>query len=308
MIDRSILRLVQYDLNLLRVLDALLEEGSVTGAAARLHLSPPAASRALRRLRRVTGDEILTRNGPSMTPTPRALEIRADVHALLEHAESVLAPTSALELESLERTFTLRCHDALVGSVGQSVLQAVRTFAPGVQLRFVAETTVDTTDLRQGRIDIEVNAGTAVDPALRSERVAHDELATIGRADHPYVINRRGDRLARFLAAEHLIVSRRGSLTDPLDRALAALGRSRRVVATVPTATSALELVRDGNLLMTAPVRALTPLANALGLRTAPLPIPATKVPLVMSWPKRYDNDRAHAWLRDQVRLAIHDI
>src|SRR5438093_894630 len=63
----------QLDLNLLRVFDALLQEGSVTGASERLHLSIPATSRALGRLRRAMGDPILVRAGRGMAPTPFAL-------------------------------------------------------------------------------------------------------------------------------------------------------------------------------------------------------------------------------------------
>ncbi len=67
---------MQLDLNLLTVLDALLEEGSVMGAAERLRLSSPAVSRTLGRLRTVTGDDILVRTVHTMTPTPYAVAIR----------------------------------------------------------------------------------------------------------------------------------------------------------------------------------------------------------------------------------------
>ncbi len=80
---------MQLDLNLLTALDALLEEGSVTDAAARLHVSAPAMSR----IRRATGDQILVRTGRTMTPTPRALALRATVHDLVQQAQSVLSPT-----------------------------------------------------------------------------------------------------------------------------------------------------------------------------------------------------------------------
>jgi DNA-binding transcriptional LysR family regulator len=76
----------QLDLNLLRVFDALLQEGSVTAAAERLHLSIPAASRALGRLRRAMGDPILVRAGRGMAPTPFALRTAPRVRSLLDEA------------------------------------------------------------------------------------------------------------------------------------------------------------------------------------------------------------------------------
>jgi len=96
--DRNIITPVHLDLNLLTALDALLEEGSVSGAAARLYLSEPAMSRTLGRIRRATGDQILVRTGRTMTPTPHALALRAEVHALVQHAYAVLSPARNLDL------------------------------------------------------------------------------------------------------------------------------------------------------------------------------------------------------------------
>jgi len=296
---------VHFDLNLLRTLDALLEEGSVTGAADRLHLSPPAMSRALGRLRRVTGDEILVRTGRTMTPTPRALAMRAEVHAVLDQAQQILAPVRSLDLAALDRTFTLRCHDALAATVIGPVVESARTQAPGVRLRFLAESSADTDELRRGHVELEVSAGPAAGEDVRSEVAGHDALAVLAAPGHPFARG-TGD-LAAYLGAEHLSVSRRGRLRDAVDDALAARGLSRRVPVAVPTALAAVELVSRGDLLGTAPARTVGPLARRWGLQVLPLPVEVPAVPLVLSWPRRYDGDRAHAWLREQVRRALAD-
>src|SRR5271167_1840915 len=99
------------DLNLLVALDALLAEGSVTGAARRLGLSSSAMSRTLARLRSATGDPLLVRAGRGLVPTPRAAELREQVHELTRDAQTVLNPqTSHLDVTSLERTFTIRAN------------------------------------------------------------------------------------------------------------------------------------------------------------------------------------------------------
>ena len=135
---------MQLDLNLLTVLDALLEEGSVLGAADRLRLSSPAVSRSLGRIRRLTGDDILVRTGRSMTPTPYALAVREQVGELVRQARDVLAPSRELDLAALGRTFTLQCHDALATSLAPPLLSAIAESAPGVRLRFLAESAFDT--------------------------------------------------------------------------------------------------------------------------------------------------------------------
>src|SRR3954471_24657706 len=113
---------VDLDLNLLTALDALLEEGSVMGAADRLHLSSPAISRTLGRLRKLTGDDILVRTGRTMTPTPHALAVRAQVSDLVRQPQAVLAPSRELDLAALDRTFTLQCHDALASALAPRLL------------------------------------------------------------------------------------------------------------------------------------------------------------------------------------------
>src|ERR1700758_4115545 len=121
---------MQLDFNLLIALDALLEEGSVTGAAERLNLSSPAVSRTLGRLRRATGDQILVRSGRGMTPTPRAVAMRAQVHLLVQQAQDLLSPVREVNLSTVARTFTLRWHDAVINAAGGPLLAAVRGKAP----------------------------------------------------------------------------------------------------------------------------------------------------------------------------------
>ncbi|SDQ89519.1 LysR family transcriptional regulator [Quadrisphaera sp. DSM 44207] len=291
------------DLNLLTTLDALLEEGSVSGAADRLHLSPPAMSRALGRLRRATGDEVLVRTGRTMTPTPWAVAVRAQVHALVQQAHAVLSPDRDLDPASLDRTFALRWHDAVTATVGPALLARVRERAPGVRLRFLPETSDDPDDLRHGRVDLEVHAGSAAG-GVRYETVAHDHLVVVLRAGHPAAAN--GElSLERYAAAEHVTVSRRGRLRDAVDDALEARGLARRVVAAAPTASAALHFVRSGDLIAAVPSTAASALAGQADLQRLPLPLDLPPVPLGIAWHQRYDGDPAHAWLRDLVRTAL---
>ncbi len=172
---------MQLDLNLLAALDALLEEGSVAGAAARLHVTAPAMSRSLGRIRRTTGDQILVRTGRTMTPTPYAIAVREQVHELLQQVQGVLAPSRELDLATLERTFALRWHDSLVALGGPALLAAVRGQAPGVRLRFVAESSIDTPELRRGEIDLEANANRPSAPDIRAEKVGETRLVIVVR-------------------------------------------------------------------------------------------------------------------------------
>ncbi len=295
---------MQLDLNLLAALDALLEEGSVAGAAARLHVTAPAMSRSLGRIRRTTGDQILVRTGRTMTPTPYAIAVQAQVHELLHQVQGVLAPSRDLDLTTLERTFTLRWHDALVALGGPVLLAAVREQAPGVRLRFVAESSIDTPGLRRGEVDLEANANRPTAPDVRADRVTESRHVVVVRRGHP-LTRAEAVTAPRYAAAEHITVSRRGRLGNTLDDALARLGLTRRVVASAPTEKTAFEFVRGSDLLVTAPEATTRATAEDLGLALLPLPFELPPVTVYLSWHQRYDTDPAHIWLRDLARTAL---
>ncbi|MBT2410483.1 LysR family transcriptional regulator [Streptomyces sp. ISL-12] len=293
------------DLNLLTVLDALLEEGSVMGAAERLNLSSPAVSRTLGRLRAVTGDDILVRTGHSMTPTPYAVSVREDVHRLVGQARAVLSPVRELNLAELDRTFTIRCHDAVAASLVPVLVGRVQQRASGVRLRVLSEGPVDTDDLRHGRVDLELGGGEPALPEFRSEPLGEDRLVVAMRADHPCA---DGLDLAAYAAQPHVVVSRRGRLTAPVDDALAAAGLRRQVVAAVATLSTALRIAARGDALVTCTEVLGRPLIEAFGLLTRPLPIAFPAATVNCNWHQRYDSDPAHGWLREQVRASFEEI
>ncbi|WP_328749178.1 LysR family transcriptional regulator [Streptomyces sp. NBC_00285] len=296
---------MQLDLNLLTVLDALLEEGSVMGAAERLHLSSPAVSRTLGRLRAVTGDDILVRTGHSMTPTPYAVSVREDVHRLVRQAREVLSPIRELNLAEMDRTFTIQCHDAVAASLVPVLVERIQQRASGVQLRVLAENAVDTDDLRHGRVDLELGGDRPGLPEFRSEPLGVDRLVVAMRADHPCAA---GLDLASYAAQPHVVISRRGRLSAPIDEVLAAEGLRRRVVAAVATVSCALQIAARGDALVTCTAIFGRPLIKAFGLLARPLPIETPAATINCNWHQRYDSDPAHAWLREQVRESFEEI
>ncbi|MCZ1011489.1 LysR family transcriptional regulator [Streptomyces lydicus] len=294
---------MQLDLNLLTALDALLEEGSVAGAAARLHVTAPAMSRSLGRIRKATGDQILVRTGRSMVPTTRALAMRAQVHALVQQAHQLLSAQQELDLAALERVFTVRWHDALTAACGTALIAAVHRQAPGVQLRLSAEPGTDTPELRRGEVDLASSSSRPTLPDIRHRLVGRDRLVVAVRPGHP--LTEGPLSLERYAAAEHLTVSRRGRLHDQIDDALTTRGNERRVVAAGPTATFALQLALGTDLVVTLPDAVTRAARDQLGLVTLPLPLQLPDVPLYLLWHQRYEDDRAHTWLRETAAETV---
>jgi DNA-binding transcriptional LysR family regulator len=297
---------VHVDLNLLIALDALLEENSVAAAADRLHLSPPAMSRTLSRIRRATGDDILVRSGRTMTPTPRALELREETRELVRRATAVLTPPRALDLGTLDRVFTIRSHDALAAALAPPLTAAAGTAAPHIQFRLLAEPSADVADLARGHTDLEIGATAPSSPEIAAETIGTDRVAAVFRAGH---LLADGDLTSqRLAAADHVTVSRRGRLHGVIDDALAEQGLTRRVVAALPTSSAALDLVAQTDLVTAVAEQACRPAWTRLGLIARPFPFALPPVPVILSWHHRNDTDPAHAWLRAQIRHALRTI
>ncbi|OQR62337.1 LysR family transcriptional regulator [Streptomyces maremycinicus] len=291
------------DLNLLLALDVLLEEQSVQGAARRLHLSEPAMSRTLGRIRRALGDPVLVRAGRRMVPTPHALAVRAEVSAVVERARALFAPAEDADLRTVTRTFTILGHDAIAAAHGPALYARVAAEAPGIRLRFLSESHIDAPFLREGTADLEVGVLDTAAPEVHREPLVEDRMMGVARAGHPLLEGElTPERYAR--EADHLLVSRRGKLHGPVDAALAELGLERRVVGTVGSLPSSLFVIRDTDLVGLNTTWGL-PLAESLGLVPFEVPLPLPPLRLGMAWHPRHDADPAHAWLRGAVRDLI---
>ena len=125
-------------------------------------------------------------------------------------------PHRELDLTTLDRIFVLRCHDTITAAIAPTLVSRVQAHAPGVRLRFLAETAADTSDLRQGRVDLEIGATQPDQPDIRFETLGEARLVVALRPGHPLL----GARwtVEDYAAAQHVIVSRRGRLRDhPID-------------------------------------------------------------------------------------------
>jgi DNA-binding transcriptional LysR family regulator len=179
----------------------------------------------------------------------------------------------------------------------------VRERAPGVAVRLLAEASADTNELRHGQVDLEIGSTAPELPEITGERIGRDRLVVAMRAGHPLASGAL--TLEDFAAADHLTVSRRGRLTDPMDDILSGHGLRRRVVASAPTSTTALAIAARSDMLVAVPGAACAAMIDALRLTTLELPFTVPPVDLIVLWHQRFSNDKAHAWLRACVREAF---
>jgi DNA-binding transcriptional LysR family regulator len=289
------------DLNLLIALNALLSEGSVSRAAERLGLSESAMSRTLARLRETTGDELLVRAGRAMVPTPRALALRQQVKQLVDEASAVLQPAGPhLNLGALERMFTVRANDGFTEAFAHLLVARTAREAPGVRLRFAPKPDKDVRPLREGLIDLDVGVLGESGPEVRIQTLYRDHFIAVVRQGHPLLAE--GEITPeRYAACDHVVTSRRGRVTGPVDDALAAVGLTRHVAVIVPTFRTALSIASATDMVALIPASYFEHLRASNTLHSFELPVPTEHITISQMWHPRLDRDSAHRWLRSVV-------
>ena len=286
------------DLNLLITLDVLLSEGNVTRAANRLHLSPSATSRALARLRKTTGDPLLVRAGRGLVPTPRAIELRAQVGHLLQETLAVLRPVKTPDLQKTMRTFTLRTSEGFAENFGPNLIERIHRDAPGVRLRFVQKLDKDSAHLRHGAVDLETGVVTNdMGPEVRAQSLFRDRFVGVVRVGHFLTQGKITSK--KYANAKHIGIERQGLEMGPIDEAISALGLEREVSTTVGGFSTAVALARASDLVASVPERHTGNLRA--GMHTFALPFATPEFTVSLLWHPRYQADPTHAWLRKIV-------
>jgi DNA-binding transcriptional LysR family regulator len=304
------------DLNLLRVFDEVMSERSLTRAAHNLSITQPAVSNALRRFRKAVGDELITRSGQQMVPTPRALTLWPEVRAALRQLQEVLTPSSFVPAQA-NTTFVLAMADATAAELMPALVAVMGRDAPGISIRVVPLTTrdprrlleIETADLAIGYFpavlaDLTARAQTGEAVSFAYQRLFSGEYVCVMRRDHPLAAAPL--TLDDYCAARHLLVSFSGRPFGFVDQSLALLGRERRIVLTVNQFFTAGKVVANSNLLTVLPRHFVnvTGIADQLVLRELPFAVPTVFVDAL--WHHRVQRVPAHEWLRQTIaQLAL---
>jgi DNA-binding transcriptional LysR family regulator len=232
------------------------------------------------------------------------------VRNLASETRAVLGPAAGkFDLAALDRTFTLRANDGFVEAFAPRLIVAAASRAPAVRLHFAPKPDKDVGPLREGLIDVEIGVLGESAPEVRVQALFRDRFVGVVRKGHPLLASRQ-ITAKRYAACGHVVVSRRGRATGPVDDALHAIGLRRTVVAVVSGFAAAVAIARASDLI------ALVPLSFTKGsgkspdeaftsaMRVFPLPVRTEPITVSQMWHPRMDADPAHRWLRGLVRTA----
>ena len=296
------------DLNLLPVLRALHEEKSVTGAAKRLGLTQPAVSNALARLRVELDDPLFVRVPGGMAATERAREILDEVTVVLDRLERALGSRTFSPAATRTR-FQVATTDFFEHRFLSRVIVALGDIAPNAQIvsHPLDAGRLPREELERGEIHLAI-AGFfgELPPSFYAKPLIQETYATLVRTKHRALKKGALTREA-FLNARHLLVSPQGDLHGAVDRALAAHGASRVVVAGLQSFLAAGFVVAESDLVLTAPRRLCQWFAEHANVVMVEPPISLPSFRLVATWHARTHEDPAQKWFRDRVIEACLD-
>ncbi|MCA1440425.1 LysR family transcriptional regulator [Ensifer sp. IC4062] len=289
------------DLNLLVVLEALLEERSVTRAASRLGMSQPAVSRALGRLRKLFGDGLLVEGRSGYTPTTRAEDIRPRLRRALAQIGDMLE-ASSFDPATATGNVRLLMLDLETAALVPHLLARLAIEAPQLDLDIAAPGPRGIEALENDAVDAVIGVIDSAPAGIRRRGLYDDTFVTLMRTGHPAASRKL--TLTRYLELGHIVVSVTGEGSAPVDMALARMGRRRRVHVRVPSFLAAVEIAAHSDLIMTLP-SSLARTAAGMGRFVAlPPPLDLGSFTMSLLWHARHQDELRHIWLRRTVVAA----
>jgi len=292
------------DLNLLVVLDALLTEKHVTRTGARLHLSQPAISHSLSKLRVLLDDPILIRQGSEVVLSALAQNLQAPLKEILSQIEILLGKSIDFVPANSHRTFRLAMSDYGAAIVLPKLLRQLRVEAPNTTLVVTQDSRHGMFEqIAQGKIDLALGVFPHLTADISSEVLFEETFSCL--LDRSTLPASGQLDLDNYLLRPHISVSVDGCTNGEIDRLLRAEGLQRRIAVSVPHWRTAPSMISNTDLILTVATRTLdnAPLDDDLVSLSPPLPIPP--FPFVQIWHNRFGEDPAHIWLREQVRQVL---
>ncbi len=293
------------DLNLLRVFDTLMDEKNVSRAAEKLSVSQPAVSGMLTRLRNSFDDQLFVRSQHGIVPTIRANELAGPIKKLLQELDSVLEPVQ-FNPETAQLTLSIAATDYSMKAIIEPVLIELHRLAPNIKvsIRWINEKNLFE-QMERGIIDIALTTPDASPVDLKAKTLFDESYVCVLRDGHP-LSNNKELTLDQFCEIDHAIVSYvGGAFAGMTDKVLQDLGRERRVVLSIPSFLSLVDILKTSDLCAVVPKRLIK---NVQGLTTVNLPFEVPGFTKIMAWHERTHESHAHQWIRELIFKTCNEI
>jgi DNA-binding transcriptional LysR family regulator len=302
-----LMNLSSFDLNLLRVLDALLREGSTVKAGRRIGLSQPAVSAALGRLRAALKDELFLRRGQGLEPTDYAKSLELPLREILEGIALMFEKPRMFDPLTAVATFKISGSDFFAEMLMPRLAELVSRQAPGIRVQLVdlvPDSHIDT--IERYEVDIALIPAIPLPDWAEHRPLFRSLFSVIARKDNPRLQHAGlapGDTVPIDLFCDlgHILFSPEGNPRGMGDAALARVGRQRRIAMTLPVFSGVYRAVSQSDLIALIPHQLALQVAPKAGLSVYCAPMPIDPVQIAMVWHRRSTSAPGHCWLRDRI-------
>ncbi|KEA51410.1 transcriptional regulator [Mangrovibacter sp. MFB070] len=293
------------DFNLLKSLDALLDERHVTRAASKLGVTQPAMSAMLTRLRATFDDPLFVRSQRGIVPTQRALDLAMPLKQIMSELGALLQPP-IFDPATAHQTFSIAATDYALRAVAVPFLQALKRQAPFIQVSLVpVDDALLPVQLEQGEIDLALVTPEAALPNLHARNLFQEHYVCVVREGHPVLAKGNTLALEDFCALDSALVSYAGGqFSGVTDDALKALGKQRNVTLSVKSFLIVPEILRASDMVAILPHRLVNGVPG-LVVMEPPLAVPGFTKTAV--WHERTHRDSAQRWLRELLFTACSE-
>ncbi len=288
------------DLNLLHVFDTIYREGSLTRAAKALHLTQPAVSHSLARLRDHFDDPLFTRQGNQMVPTPLARRFLESMRPGLNQVQSAVNQFHAFDPASQRKTYALGLRDVLESTFLPELMNRLAPY-PDMEIssQRVARRDMET-QLAAGKLDFAIDVLLPVSNQTSHELLRQDQLVVLARNNHPALQN--GLSMASYLEAKHVLVSSRSEGPGLEDFALSRQGAQRDIRLRCQHYYAACRVVETSDLLLTMPETYAKIIAERAEVEVMIPPGEMPSIDVHLYWHKAYEREPALVWFRELLR------
>lgn len=296
------MQLNKIDLNLFVVFDVIYRERNLTKAADALHITQPAVSNALSRLRNTFNDRLFVRRSGHMVPTPMAENIIERVRYALLNLESSLTEHDDFDPSTSRRRFSFAMNDTSESYLLPLLMAHLQQHAPGIYVESYAVQRHDLArEFAAGELDFALDVPLLNEPQLTHRALTQDRFVCVVRKDHPTIQGALS--LQQYLDGAHIHISSRRRGQGYIDLHLNRQGLQRTIMLRVQHSRAAPPIVAKTDMLLTIPET----LAREHDLQILELPFELPKLDWHLYWPANYENDRAHQWMREVIFTIFRD-
>lgn len=298
------------DLRLMRILDVLLEECSVSKTATILGQSQPSVSLALKRLREILADPLLVRSGARLVPTEKGLAIRAQVSAILHQIDVLAACDDTFDPVSYDRRFRVYAANCLGTFFMPRIGELVAREAPNMPLDFCAipDETQIFSELEQGKLDLVIGNWPMPRDYLRFAPLLETDTVLLVRSEHKLAARRQLE-LSEYLDLDHLSPTPHTSpAISPVDGQLAQLDVKRRIAMSVAEFTMVPHMLERTDLVFTSSRPFAEQMARSGRFSIIAAPEELARMSFYTLWHERSHLSPVNQWFRKLLRRVAREI